>query len=56
MRLIKTLIQIFTESYERFLNFVKRSNAVSPSVALETATVLQVIHEEMLYMGQDGLV
>ncbi|CAL5346801.1 unnamed protein product [Camellia sinensis] len=28
------------ESYNRFLEFVKRSNAVSPTVALETATVL----------------
>ena len=31
------------ESYERFLEFVKRSNAVSPTVAMETANALQVI-------------
>ena len=31
------------ESYDRFLEFVKRSKAVSPTVALETATALQVI-------------
>lgn len=31
------------ESYERFLEFIKRSNAVSPAVALETTTALQVI-------------
>lgn len=31
------------DSYERFLHFVKRSNAVSPALALETATALQVI-------------
>lgn len=30
------------ESYNCFLEFVKRSNAVSPTVALETATALQV--------------
>lgn len=30
------------ESYDRFLDFVKRSNAISPTVALETATALQV--------------
>jgi vacuolar protein sorting-associated protein 13A/C len=31
------------ESCDRFLEFVKRSNAVSPTIALETATVLQVM-------------
>lgn len=31
------------ESYDRFLHFVKRSSAVSPTVAMETATALQVI-------------
>ena len=35
--------QILMESYDRFLEFVKRSKAVSPTVALETATALQVI-------------
>lgn len=30
------------ESYEQLLDFVKRSNAVSPTVAMETATALQV--------------
>lgn len=34
--------QVLMESYNRFLEFVKRSNAVSPIVALETATALQV--------------
>lgn len=35
-------LQVWIESYNRFLEFVKRSNAVSPTVALETATALQV--------------
>lgn len=30
------------ESYTRFLDFLKRSNAISPTVAQETATALQV--------------
>ncbi|KAI7993232.1 putative vacuolar protein sorting-associated protein 13A [Camellia lanceoleosa] len=34
-------VTVLMESYNRFLEFVKRSNAVSPTVALETATVLQ---------------
>ncbi|KAK9136608.1 hypothetical protein Sjap_007202 [Stephania japonica] len=32
---------VWIESYNRFLEFIKRSNAVSPTVALETATALQ---------------
>lgn len=31
------------DSYDRFMEFVKRSKAVSPTIALETATALQVI-------------
>lgn len=31
------------QSYARVLEFVKRSSAVSPTVALETATALQVM-------------
>ena len=31
------------ESIDRVLEFLKRSKAVSPTVALETATALQVI-------------
>ena len=30
------------ESYDRFIEFVKRSKAVSPTVAFETASALQV--------------
>lgn len=36
------------ESYDRFFDFLKRSKAISPTVALETATVLQVIFFEAL--------
>lgn len=31
------------ESCDRFLEFIKRSNAVSPTIALETANALQVM-------------
>lgn len=31
------------ESYNRFLEFVRRSSAFSPALAMETATVLQVV-------------
>lgn len=33
--------KVLKGSYERFLEFIKRSNAVSPTVAMETATALQ---------------
>lgn len=36
------LLQVLMESYNRFIEFVRRSNAVSPTVALETAAALQV--------------
>jgi len=36
-------LQVLMESIDRVMEFVKRSNAVSPTVALETATALQVI-------------
>ncbi|OVA16691.1 Peroxin/Ferlin domain [Macleaya cordata] len=34
-------VTVLMESYDRFLEFMRRSNAVSPTVALETATALQ---------------
>lgn len=40
------------ESYDRFLHFVKRSTAVSPTVALETATALQVVFLVVQYILQ----
>lgn len=36
------LLQVLIESYNRFMEFVRRSNAVSPTVTLETAAALQV--------------
>lgn len=36
------VFQVFIESYDRLFEFLKRSKAVSPAVALETATALQV--------------
>jgi vacuolar protein sorting-associated protein 13A/C len=35
-------LQVLMESFDRFFEFVRRSNAVSPTVALETANALQV--------------
>ncbi|CAN8243432.1 unnamed protein product, partial [Cochlearia groenlandica] len=46
---------IWTESYDRVLEFVKRSNAVSPTVALETAAVLQMKLEEVTRRAQEQL-
>ncbi|XP_024982723.1 uncharacterized protein LOC112519038 isoform X5 [Cynara cardunculus var. scolymus] len=34
-------VTVLMESYNRFLEFMKRSNSVSPTVAFETATALQ---------------
>lgn len=36
-------------SYERFLEFVKRSNAISPRITMETATALQVMDNYIFY-------
>ncbi|CDY58704.1 BnaC08g46570D [Brassica napus] len=46
---------IWTESYDRVLEFVKRSNAISPTVALETAAVLQMKLEEVTRRAQEQL-
>uniref|UniRef100_A0A453NY98 Uncharacterized protein n=3 Tax=Aegilops tauschii subsp. strangulata TaxID=200361 RepID=A0A453NY98_AEGTS len=42
-------------SYERFLEFIKRSNAVSPTVAMETATALQIKLEQVTRRAQEQL-
>lgn len=39
------------ESIERIFEFLKRSNAVSPTVASETATALQVMITLQLAFG-----
>ncbi|XP_073302377.1 uncharacterized protein [Primulina huaijiensis] len=44
---------VFMESYNRFLDFVKRSNAISPTVALETATALQLKIEKVTRRAQE---
>lgn len=31
------------KSFDKFFEFIKRSNAISPTIALETATALQVM-------------
>ncbi|KAG9136747.1 hypothetical protein Leryth_004514 [Lithospermum erythrorhizon] len=48
-------VTIFVESYYRFLEFVKRSNAVSPTVALETATALQHKFEKVTRKAQEQI-
>ncbi|KAJ8645273.1 hypothetical protein MRB53_007021 [Persea americana] len=46
-------ITVLMESYNRLLEFVKRSNAVSPLVALETATALQMKIEQVTRRAQE---
>ncbi|KAM3341348.1 putative protein isoform X1 [Capsicum galapagoense] len=46
-------VTVFRETYDRFLEFMKRSNAVSPTIALETATVLQKNIEKMTRRAQE---
>ncbi|CAI9779714.1 unnamed protein product [Fraxinus pennsylvanica] len=46
-------VTVFMESYDRFLDFVKRSNAISPTVALETATALQHKIEKVTRRAQE---
>ncbi|KAL3505576.1 hypothetical protein ACH5RR_030958 [Cinchona calisaya] len=46
-------VTVFMESYNRFLDFVKRSNAISPTVALETATALQNKIEKVTRRAQE---
>ncbi|WOL14400.1 hypothetical protein Cni_G23180 [Canna indica] len=48
-------VTILKESYERFLEFVKRSNAVSPTVAMETATALQMKIEQVTRIAQEQI-
>ncbi|XP_017974971.1 PREDICTED: uncharacterized protein LOC18603726 [Theobroma cacao] len=46
-------VTVFKESCDRFFDFVKRSNAVSPTVALETATALQTKIEKVTRRAQE---
>ncbi|KAI4344734.1 hypothetical protein L6164_011925 [Bauhinia variegata] len=46
-------VTVLMESIDRFLEFVKRSNAVSPTIALETATALQMKFEEVTRRAQE---
>ncbi|PKA57778.1 hypothetical protein AXF42_Ash015155 [Apostasia shenzhenica] len=48
-------VTILMESYERFLEFMKRSNAVSPTVTMETATALQMKIESVTRKAQEQL-
>ncbi|KAK8671255.1 hypothetical protein V6N13_037855 [Hibiscus sabdariffa] len=46
-------VTVLKESCDRFFEFVKRSNAVSPTVALETATALQTRIEKVTRRAQE---
>ncbi|XP_021714350.1 uncharacterized protein LOC110682332 isoform X2 [Chenopodium quinoa] len=46
-------VTILMESYERVMEFLKRSNAVSPTVAIETATALQMKFEKVTRKAQE---
>ncbi|XP_042405096.1 vacuolar protein sorting-associated protein 13C-like [Zingiber officinale] len=48
-------VTILMESYEQLLDFVKRSNAVSPTVAMETATALQMKLEQVTRRAQEQI-
>ncbi|XP_057959044.1 uncharacterized protein LOC131151699 [Malania oleifera] len=47
------LVTVLMESYNRFIEFMKRSNAVSPTFALETATSLQMKIEKVTRRAQE---
>ncbi|XAR56953.1 hypothetical protein NMG60_11024930 [Bertholletia excelsa] len=46
-------VTVLMESYNRYLEFVKRSNAISPTVAFETATALQNKIEKVTRRAQE---
>ncbi|XP_061360270.1 uncharacterized protein LOC133304277 isoform X2 [Gastrolobium bilobum] len=46
-------VTVLMESIDRILEFLKRSKAVSPTVALETATALQVKFEKVTRRAQE---
>ncbi|XP_047337153.1 uncharacterized protein LOC124940662 [Impatiens glandulifera] len=46
-------VTVLMDSYDRFLEFVKRSNAISPTIALETAAVLQNKIEKVTRRAQE---
>jgi len=48
-------VTVLKESYERFMEFIKRSNAVSPTVTMETATALQLKLEKVTRRAQEQL-
>ncbi|KAH9766383.1 C2 domain-containing protein [Citrus sinensis] len=48
-----SLAEVLMESCDRFLEFIKRSNAVSPTIALETANALQMKIEKVTRRAQE---
>uniref|UniRef100_A0A6N2LUY9 PH domain-containing protein n=1 Tax=Salix viminalis TaxID=40686 RepID=A0A6N2LUY9_SALVM len=46
-------VTVLMESFDRFFEFVRRSNAVSPTVALETANALQMKIEKVTRRAQE---
>ncbi|XP_044499300.1 uncharacterized protein LOC123220770 isoform X3 [Mangifera indica] len=45
-------VTVLKESFDRFFEFIKRSTAVSPTIALETATALQMKIEKVTHRAQ----
>ncbi|WOH07393.1 hypothetical protein DCAR_0726823 [Daucus carota subsp. sativus] len=46
---------VYMESYDRFFEFLKRSKAISPTIALETAAALQNKIEEVTRRAQEQI-
>uniref|UniRef100_A0A7N0UXF0 PH domain-containing protein n=1 Tax=Kalanchoe fedtschenkoi TaxID=63787 RepID=A0A7N0UXF0_KALFE len=46
-------VTLWMESYDRFMEFIKRSNAISPAIAMETATVIQMKFESVTRRAQE---
>ncbi|KAF0935815.1 hypothetical protein E2562_035951 [Oryza meyeriana var. granulata] len=47
-------VMVLKASYERFLEFIKRSKAVSPTVTMETATALQANEDRAGHTQSSG--
>ncbi|CAM9004161.1 unnamed protein product [Rhodiola kirilowii] len=46
-------VTLWMESYERFMEFIKRSKAISPAIAMETASALQMKFEKVTRRAQE---
>ncbi|XP_044485071.1 uncharacterized protein LOC123210663 isoform X2 [Mangifera indica] len=46
-------VTVLMKSFDKFFEFIKRSNAISPTIALETATALQMKFEKVTRRAQE---